>query len=355
MNIYLFKHTAGEQCLARLRAILGPTTARLEEQRYQGCDYALLLDTRPPLKLGVEFKQRIATRTQAMHLVLQLRARAAEGAAIVFAEWIPEGVADEFRKAGIYYVDTCGNVFIRKPPRLIVDIRGNKPDRPAKAEPGRIIEPGGLKVLHFLLTHPNAAKETLRAIAEGADVALGTAHAVIRELQREQWLLPGEGDRRRFGDLKGLAELFVRGYALKLRPACYIGRFRHRLRPPQEILQAFGNRLKGHPRGWALTGGIAARQLTQYLEPDMVAIFVDQDAEAVIRQEPMLRDEANGNVTLLRLFGRAAIGHDQGQPWPLATPLLVYAELLEAGRPRELETAQMVYERYLEPQLAHGT
>jgi hypothetical protein len=32
---------------------------------------------------------------------------------------------------------------------------------------------------------------------------------------------------------------------------------------------------------------------------------------------------------------------------PLATPHLVYAELLQDGRPRELETARMIYDRFL--------
>jgi len=33
---------------------------------------------------------------------------------------------------------------------------------------------------------------------------------------------------------------------------------------------------------------------------------------------------------------------------------LIYAELLEAGGAREVETAQMIYERFLEPRIKHG-
>lgn len=306
----------------------------------------------PHLRLNVETRTRIATRNQALHLILQLRTMAGE--VIIFTEWVPDLVADEFRKGGIFFADAQGNAFIRKPPQVVLDIRGKKPDRTPKAEPGKLIEPTGLKIIHYLLTHPQGAGNPLRVIAEEAGVALGTAHAVMKELQHGQWLLPAAGAKRRFGDIKGLLELFVRGYALKLRPACAIARYRHKLRAPHEILHRFAERLINMDGHWAATGGMAARQMTQYLEPDAATLFVDEQARAMLRDEPMLRDDANGNVTLLNLFGHAAIAERPHTPWPLATPLLVYAELLEAGGARDTQTAQMVYEQFIEPTIPHG-
>jgi hypothetical protein len=319
---------------------LGPRAGRLN------------IGPNPHLLLNVETRTRIATRNQALHLILELRTIAGE--VIIFTEWVPDLVADEFRKAGIFFADAQGNAFIRKPPQVVLDIRGNKPDRTPKAEPGKLIEPTGLKIIHYLLTHPQAAENPLRAIADGAGVALGTAHAVMKELLRGQWLLPAAGAKRRFGDIKGLLELFVRGYALKLRPACAIARYKHKLHTPHEILHRFAERLIDMDGHWAVTGGMAARQMTRYLEPDTATLFVDEQARAILKDEPMLRDDANGNVTLLDLFGRAAIAGQQNTPWPLATPLLIYAELLEAGGARDTETAKIVYEQFVEPTIPHG-
>ena len=179
-------------------------------------------------------------------------------------------------------------------------------------------------------------------------------HAVMKELQRGQWLLPAKKEGRRFGDLKGLIELFVRGYALKLRPACLLGRYRHKTRAPREILGGFAKRLAGLEGRWAVTGGVAARDVSRYLERDTATLFVDDQARATLEKEPMLRDEAGGDVTLLRLFGAAAVAGEPKKTWPLATPLLIYAELLETGGERELETARMIYERFLEPRIKHG-
>ena len=320
-----------------------------------GYDFDLQIETKPPLRLAVEAKTRIATRNQAHQIIFQLRRHIGNHTgAMVFADWIPEPVAEEFRKAGVFFVDAQGNAFLKKPPQIMLDIRGRKPEHPLKAEPGRLIEPGGLKVVHYLLTHPEAAGAPLRAIAQGAGVALGTAHAVRGELRRAQWLLPAAGGKARFGNLKGLIELFVRGYALKLRPACVIGRYRHRKNVPQEILEGLRQRLAGMEGHWAVTGGMAAREMTHYFEPDAIAIFVDEQARAEIEKEPLLRDDTGGNVTLLRLLDHAFLTVQPQGPWPLATPLLVYAELLQDGGQREIETAEMIYERFIETQVTHG-
>lgn len=340
--------------MERLKEAMGPGLPLRLEAAKRGYDFDLHIGTKPAVNLAIEVKARIDNRNQALHIILQLKGQAGNAGAMVFTHWIPEPAAEEFRRAGVFFIDAQGNAFIQKPPQVVVDIRGRKPDRPLKAEPGRLIEMGGLKIIHYLLTHPQAVGDPLRAIAGGADVALGTAQAVMKELQNGQWLLPAAGGTKRFGDIKGLIELFVRGYAFKLRPVCLLGRYRHKMRAPQEILEGFAQRLAGMGGHWAVTGGMAAREMTHYLEPDAVALFVDDQARTKLEGEPMLRDDAAGNVTVFRLFGAAAIGGELKVPWPLATPLLIYAELLEAGGAREVETAQMIYERFLEAGSVHG-
>ncbi len=354
MNIVEIENNILARCLGILRDYMGGK--KVAYRRPQGPgepDFILTLPTRPPMKLAVECKANIATRAQARHTVLQARAYAKkEARPIILAKWIPETVAEELRKEGVYFMDAAGNAYLWNPPGIGIDIRGKKPEQRPGPEPGRIVEPGGLKVCHLLLTEPRFLRRPLRAIAEHAGVALGTAHTVVRELMAARYLLPGEGRKRRFGDVKGLIETFVRGYALKLRPACLFGRYRHRENVPAEIITAFRKRLGGRQAAglWALTGGMAARELTRHLEPDAVAVFVDGEAEQHLKEEPMLPDR-NGNVTLLRLFAPTAIQKPKPRELPLATPLLIYAELLNEGGPRELETAEMLLEKHVLPRV----
>lgn len=343
-------------CRQRLEEALGGTvkTERAAEAG-RGYDFDAEIGAHPVVHLAVEVKRQVATRNQALHVIFQLQHGAKRGAIpAVFAEWIAEPAAEELRRAGVFFVDVQGNAFLRKPPQFVLDIRGRKLPHPIKADPGRLIEPGGLKVIHYLLTHPAAAGAPLRAIGQHAGVALGTAHTVKAELLRAQWLLPAGDKGARFGDIKGLIELFVRGYALKLRPACVIGRYRHQKKQPLAILDGFAERLadlKGH---WAVTGGMAALELMHYLEPDTATLFVDDQAQAKLEGEPMLRDDAAGNVTLLRLPQAQFIATEPRGAWPIVTPLMVYAELLQDAGQREIEAAQMIYERFIAPMGTHG-
>ncbi|MHB2027141.1 MAG: type IV toxin-antitoxin system AbiEi family antitoxin [Elusimicrobiota bacterium] len=357
MNIVEIQNTILRTCLENVKNLLGRNIT-IQQEPHQGPrrpDFMLTVPGHPTLRFIGECKTNIATRAQADYALLQAKTYADPNAqVIIFTRWIPEPVAEAFREKKVFFADTVGNAYLWHPPQFVVDVRGHRPEQRFGPEPGRIIEVGGLKICHLLLTRPDLLRKPLRTIAREAWVGLGTAHTVMRELMAMRWVLPGKNDERRLADPKALLDTFVRGYALKLRPACLIGRYRHRNTNPGEILKAFRNRIVhqgiGTPgMGWAVTGGLAAREMTQYLEPDNVTLFVDKATEQIIRQETMLPDK-NGNVTLLRLFAPNAIGHIGQEGIPYATPLLVYAELLNEGGPRELETAQMLFEKQIMPE-----
>jgi hypothetical protein len=337
-------------CLETLKNLLGRHVgAQLDAKRDIGrADFALTLATHPPQCFIGECKANIVTRTQAYHAMLQARANAAKNEkVIIFARYIPDFVGEEFRKNGIFFADTLGNAYLHAPPQIVVDVRGRRPEVRPGPEPGRIVEPAGLKICHVLLTRPQLLKLPLREIAKEANVGLGTAQIVLRELMAAGWLVPGKEHERRIVDGKAMIDAFVRGYAFKLRPACLIGRFRCRKDRTDDILQAFRARLANTHAAWGLTGGIAAKELTKYLEPNTVAAFVDERAEEQLKNELFL--DRNGNVTLLRLFAPTALGKETYDGLPMATPLLTYAELLNEGGPRELETAEMILEKYILP------
>ena len=118
MNIAILENekVLAQACLDRLKQALGPgIPARLGQPQERQHDFALHIGTKPALDLVVEAKTRIATRNQALHIILQLQDMA--GKAMVFADWIPEPIGDEFRKAGVFFADAQGNIFLRRPPR----------------------------------------------------------------------------------------------------------------------------------------------------------------------------------------------------------------------------------------------
>ncbi|MBI3297873.1 MAG: hypothetical protein HYZ75_06905 [Elusimicrobia bacterium] len=294
-------------------------------------------------------KNTIATRTQALHIANQLKVYGHNPTEyLICAQWIAETAAEEFRKAGICYVDAVGNLYLARRPKLLIDIRGRRPEAKIRPAPGRIVEAGGLKVCHLLLTKPDMLEQPLRVIAEQAGVALGTAHIVMRELVAARLVLLGPGNKRRFGNVEEMIDAFVRGYANKLRPACFIKRYRHKKTHPADILEDFKKRLAGTNARWALTGGIAGNQMTHFIAPNTITVFADRQAAQLLQEGPMLPDR-NGNVTLLDFFADTAIAGFTDVAAPMATPLLIYAELLDEGGPREAEAAEMILEKYIMP------
>lgn len=343
MNINNEEHIL-RKCLEAIKGLLGQDPGLLQQP-----NLAVQLLPRPGVALLVECRRNIAIRAQALHIVNQIQARGHKPAEyLVCAQWIAGTAAEELRKAGVCHVDTTGNAYIVRRPQLLIDVRGRRPEARIRPEPGRIVEAGGLKVCHLLLTHPKMLEQPLRMVAEKAGVALGTAHAVMRELVTAGMVLPGEQKKRRFGDVEGMIDAFVRGYTNKLRPACFLNRYRHKKAHPEDILDDFKKRLDGTGARWALTGGLAGNRLTQFLAPNTITLFADPKAAQLLREEPMLPDR-NGNVTLLDLFADIAVAGFVDTAAPMATPLLVYAELLDEGGPREAETAEMVLEKHVMP------
>ncbi len=90
-------------------------------------------------------------------------------------------------------------------------------------------------------------------------------------------------------------------------------------------------------------GEIAAAKITQYLKPETATIYVKPPAGRV-QAEFRLRKDPNGNIELLKAFWPPRIKLTHG---PNAPFIVVYADLLAIGDDRTIETARMLYEKYI--------
>lgn len=269
---------------------------------------------------------------------------------MLWAPWIPDERGDVLREVRVFYLDAVGNAYLDLPKEtLLLDVRGRVPEKKAHADRGRLREPTGLMVLHHFLTRPTAINDSYRTLAREAGVSLGTVATVMRELQAAGYLEQAGKDLRKLRKKPELLELFVRGYALKLRPAYLIGTYRHEMRVPLSLYQHLLEAWADKQVKVAETGAGAAQHWTDYLRADLLTLFVDDQAKQLMSQELRLAD-AEGNLTLLRYFGPTVLDPKDNK-LPCATPLLVYAELLQIGRPRETEAAGMIFDRYLKEEL----
>lgn len=243
-------------------------------------------------------------------------------------------MADRLKEMDIPFIDTGGNAYINAAPVLIF-IKGNKPAQAVRTQrPAHAFQPTGLRVVFALLCKPGLEKAPFREINKTANVALGTVGWVMRDL-REMGCLVEMGKRgRRLARKQDLVHRWAQTYPDRLRPKLLMGRYRG---PDVEWWRTAGlGDVEGY---WG--GETAAAMLTRYLKPRTVTIYARQPVGKLLLKYG-LRKDPEGDIEILKAFWdfKFEWGHPEMVP-----PFIIYADLLATGDPRNIETAEMVYER----------
>ena len=281
----------------------------------------------------VQIKKRITRTTVAIE-----KAQQAEhiGDYILVTEYVTPPLADLMKEMGLFFLDLAGNVYINKPP-IYVFVKGNKLVEELKpATTKRLFKTAGLKVVFALLDAPERINLPYRQIADMTDVALGTVDWIFRDLKEMGFLVDMGGRKRRMTNLLSLLKRWVEAYPDQLRPKLGLERFK-----------------ADHPDWWqdveivnynACWGGeVAAAKITRRLKPEKVIIYAPEPPGKLI-VENKLRKTATGNIEILKPFWK--FDH-QLMNLGMVPPLLIYADLMATGDDRNMETAGIIYDRYL--------
>jgi hypothetical protein len=243
---------------------------------------------------------------------------------------------EKLRQANIQFVDAAGNAFLNQPP-LYVFVTGKRP--PASPVPNkttRAFTTAGVKVVFALLSCPPLLTAPYREIAMTASVSLGAVSQVLEDLKQTGYLLDHGAKRRLWQKHAELIRRWSEAYTERLRPKLLLGRFR-----------------TDQPNWWkdvqlaelqAYWGGeVAAAKLTKYLKPQIKTIYAPGKLPKLQAQFGFHPDR-EGDIELLKKFWtvEAIPAHPD-----IAPVLLVYADLVATGDERNLETAQLLYDRHL--------
>jgi hypothetical protein len=83
--------------------------------------------------------------------------------------------------------------------------------------------------------------------------------------------------------------------------------------------------------------------LTKYLKPEYFSLYTHEDDNELLKKYKMTRDE-KGKIKVYLQFVFEEFNNARN-----VHPLLVYAELINSHDNRNIETAKMIYEEYLDP------
>lgn len=253
---------------------------------------------------------------------------------LLVADYITPPMAEELRVSKIAFIDTAGNAFIDQPP-MFVWVKGEKrPDATGLDRPaGRAFQATGLQVLFALICNPEWAEMPYREIAKRAGVAHGTVGWVMAELPELGFVTELAG-KRRLVNRERLLQQWAEFYPRALRPRLALGRFR------AETLD-WWNTIDPGKYEAVLGGEPAGGRITGYLRPG-TATFYAEKIDPRLLVDLRLRPDVGGNVVIYRRFWTFAADDAALAPAPL-----VYADLMASGDGRCIETAKMVFERFV--------
>lgn len=253
---------------------------------------------------------------------------------MVIARQLFPGIREMLYASDIAYLDTQGNMFLRAP-GIYIRVEGKKPIQRTAIHGNRAFTATGLKVLFQLLQNKDLVNQPQRTIAQKAGVALGNIPLVLEGLKETGYLIPLNKKVFLWENRQELLQRWVENYVTNLKPRLLKNRYRLTL-PWQEI------KLNTNQTVWG--GEPAADILTHHLRPEKYTLYTQESIAQLLKNYRLIPDK-EGELEVLVKF------------WPhnkeevTAPALLIYADLLAHGSKRNLETAQIIYNEHIKPNL----
>jgi len=256
---------------------------------------------------------------------------------IVISEYISKPLALVLREKGIWFVDNAGNVYIEIPGLLTLFVIGNTLKERFKHADSVITQSGAKLLLYFLMNGPEIIT-TYREIADNTGLSLGKVHYLMKSLKREGVVI---GDRKKYYIRKPQNMLlkWTQAYLEKLKPKKMLGQFVSQF---GEDVGQIHKMLKG--KDVYFGGEFAAELLTGYLKSSRVDLWLSPEILESLRNELRLLRSKSGNIWIYVQWEGFPSQNSVQSIVPI--PML-YADLLECGDQRCLETAEEIRKSYL--------
>ncbi|MEO8885539.1 MAG: type IV toxin-antitoxin system AbiEi family antitoxin [Mucilaginibacter sp.] len=260
---------------------------------------------------------------------------------MVVADRISPTLKEILRENKIGYLDGAGNIYLHTPKRFVW-LDGHKHTTAEKPVTNRAFTKTGLKTVFYLLLYPDRINWPYRNLAKATQVALGNINNIIQGLKEAGFILPVNEKEVRLQNKKVLLDRWIAGYRETLKPALRLGSFRfwndHTFTDWKALPVKPGETIWG--------GEPAADLLTNYLNPAILTIYTEEKRAALVPKWKLIPAE-DGNIRVFEKFWK----DNEMDGEIFAPPLLVYADLVITDDPRCIETAELIYNKYLKDEL----
>lgn len=254
-------------------------------------------------------------------------------------------IANELVEAGINFMDTSGNVYINQPDVYIMRL-GAKSNAPATKElKSRLFSESGIKVLFGMLQNEEFLNISYREMADAVNISPSSISIIINELIKSNYLHESRG-KKILNKKNELLQRWAIAFNERLKPKLKIGDYASKTTPLIKDFKKFDLAPLD-----ALWGGEAAGNLyTNYLSPAKLTLFVPEKSKNWMRDLKLIPTEDKVEIEVLRIFWNKnhPIFKEVKSMQFTVPPLLAYAELIGTNDSRNIETAQRIFDEYIQ-------
>ncbi|MGS2763763.1 type IV toxin-antitoxin system AbiEi family antitoxin [Sinomicrobium sp. M5D2P9] len=270
-----------------------------------------------------------------------------ENPILVAAKYITPTAKNMLRAERINYMDSFGNAYFNLTGLRVYLERHNA--TPYVKPSSKVFTQAGGQLIYHFLQNPDLVNETQRYLAHISMISLGSVSKVMQGLSEHGYIFR-EDENKRY-QLLGYKELLDRWVPLvneKILPNFLLGTYSF----SGDLQSDWKNQFLRPQVFWS--GEPAAALLTDDFFPQKFSMFTTLKEKRDILRTLKLVPDPNGNVILYAPFwmdtnNMEALFNRMNYK-NVVHPVLIYAELVYSGEPRNLEMAQNILNEYLEPQ-----
>ena len=251
---------------------------------------------------------------------------------LLVAERLTPSLRKQLREESIPYLEANGNIFIEGDDLFLL-IDGNKAPKLIKDDKNRAFTKTGLKLVFHFLQDKELIQQNQRDIALTSGVSLGTVPKVIDGLQTSGFLLKNKGSFV-WEDREGLLDRWITDYERVLKPKLFRSRYKMRIPWQEIVLNTAESQWGGEPAGDILTN---------FLRPEEFILFSSESTPVLIKEYALLPD-SRGELEVYDKFWKEG-------DISTAPPIIVYADLIIKNNKRCRETAKIIFDEFIRPNL----
>ncbi len=256
---------------------------------------------------------------------------------LVIAENLFPKIKNALTGHEIAYIEANGTINIETR-NILLKVEGKNKKYIQPEKQGRAFTKAGLKAIYLFLTNENNINDTYRELANNANIAIGNVKLIREGLIEEKFALWQNDKELKLTNKKELLQKWITAYNEKLKPALYMGKFR--FNNEEDFIQWKNLNLDKTRTQW---GGEAAGNIyTNYLQPELLTLYTNENKANLIKEYKLL-PKPDGNVIAYEKFW-----NDKPPFKNVVPPLVAYADLLATGNRRCIETAQKIYEQFID-------